>query len=73
MWQQLITRIQKLFNCLSIRGAIYILGWTPLHAAARYNYNPKVIQLLIDNGGDIHDKDNNGGTPLYLAAYKNNS
>ncbi len=46
---------------------------TPLHYAARWSDNPKVIQLLIDNGGDVHDKDNNGRTPLSWAAFNNNN
>ncbi len=44
-----------------------VYGMTPLHSAARRASSPKTLELLIDGGGDISIKNNEGKTPLDLA------
>lgn len=44
------------------------IGRTPLHAALIYSANLEVINWLINNGVNIHAKDENGKTALHYAA-----
>lgn len=46
-------------------------GQTCYHWAAKLG-NVKMLQLLIDNGKHLNQKDFKGRTPLYIAAYNNN-
>jgi ankyrin repeat protein len=46
-------------------------GWTPLHAAAKWN--PDAIPILIKNGADLTVLDGIGLTPLHVAAVSNSS
>jgi ankyrin repeat protein len=44
--------------------------WTPLHQAA-IDGNLEQAQNFLDRGADVNVKNNNGWTPLYCAAMKN--
>ena len=44
---------------------------TPLMIAARYNENPKTIEMLLENGADIKAQNEKGGTALMFAAHNN--
>ena len=44
-----------------------VFGYTPLHEAVS-NGHAKVLQLLLNYGGDVNCRANNGYTPLHLAA-----
>jgi ankyrin repeat protein len=41
-------------------------GWTPLHAAARFD-NIMAVEILIKEGAKIMPRDNTGKTPLDYA------
>ena len=47
----------------------YLGGWTPLHAACRYNY-PLLAHILIEAGADVNAKTTNSDTPLFMACAK---
>ena len=50
-----------------------IWGSTPLHTAindSEHEGISDVVRLLVDNDVDVHAHDDNGHTPLYLAAYR---
>jgi ankyrin repeat protein len=49
-----------------------ILGETPLHLAAKYDFSD-AIDILIEYGAKINEKDNDGNTPLHTAAKFNRS
>ncbi|KAJ2030464.1 hypothetical protein GGH91_002518 [Coemansia sp. RSA 2671] len=40
-------------------------GYTPLHAAASWKH-AKLLEFLIQNGGDVNITDNDGDTPLHI-------
>ena len=42
-------------------------GRTPLHVAARFADNHRILETLLDHGANIDAKDNGGDTPLDLA------
>ena len=44
-------------------------GCTPLHDAAEYSHL-EITEMLIGRGPDMNALDNNGDTPLDLAAVK---
>ena len=48
-------------------------GWTPLHLAAQYNSDVKVLEYLVSQGSDVNMKNNkdNLETPLHCAARSN--
>lgn len=46
-------------------------GRAPLHSAAIFNSNSEVIQMLIDAGADVNQRDLDGLTPLHLSADRN--
>jgi len=43
-------------------------GKTSLHWATQYWGNVEIVRMLIDAGADVNLKDNNGDTPLHVAA-----
>ena len=44
---------------------------TPLHVAALTNADTRLIELLLDEGADVHSKSDFGDTPLHLWALAN--
>ncbi len=46
-------------------------GWTPLHSAARFNPDTRIVLALLQAGADVHAKDRSGDTPLHWAAAAN--
>lgn len=44
-----------------------VQGWTALHAAA-YNGHKKLVAYMLTNGANANAQDNDGNTPLHLAA-----
>ena len=44
-------------------------GYTMLHRAAQYSSNPAVLAVILDAGFDPNARDDNGWTPLLLAAF----
>ncbi len=46
-------------------------GWTPLHSAARYNPDPRVLTMLVEAGAIVDARDRAGDTPLHWAAAEN--
>ena len=47
-------------------------GLTPLHIAASLNRDPEVIEVLLDNGGDIEAKGHASLMPLHAAVFNKN-
>jgi len=43
-------------------------GMTALHTAARANISAAIAEVLVDNGAAVDARDDDGATPLYLAA-----
>jgi len=64
--EEYITSSPNLASLLVYRRGVF--GNTPLHEAASYN-RPRILQLLIDHGGDVNCRANGGYTPLHLSAY----
>ncbi len=48
-------------------------GWTPLHSAARFNPDSRILVALLDGGADVNAKDKAGDTPLHWAAAENSN
>ena len=48
-------------------------GWTPLFFAARFNTEPRVVELLITAGADPAARDEHGRTPVFYARRHNPS
>eukprot|EP00316_Scyphosphaera_apsteinii_P021564 CAMPEP_0119341568 /NCGR_PEP_ID=MMETSP1333-20130426/102707_1 /TAXON_ID=418940 /ORGANISM="Scyphosphaera apsteinii, Strain RCC1455" /LENGTH=169 /DNA_ID=CAMNT_0007353563 /DNA_START=67 /DNA_END=576 /DNA_ORIENTATION=+ len=46
---------------------------TPLHSAAYNHGTPETVKVLVEAGGNIDAKDNDGRTPLHLAVLANDS
>ncbi len=46
-------------------------GWTPLHSAARYSPDPKILVALLRAGAKVGAKTRSGDTPLHWAAADN--
>jgi len=60
-----ITTCKDLPSRLAYRRGVF--GYTPLHEAVSSGHS-KVLQLLLDHGGDVNCSANSGYTPLHLAA-----
>ena len=56
-----------------VNAVVGSLGKTPLMIAARFNENPDVLRVLIDNRADVNAVDDDGKTPLMLAAKENSN
>ena len=54
-------------------GGLIEGGGTPLHFAAAYNANPKITELLLEQGVEIDEKTLLGDTPLHGAAAQNSN
>ena len=44
-----------------------LFGWTPVHTAAILG-RPKVLEVILDQGGSVNAQSRNGATPLHLAS-----
>ena len=42
--------------------------WTPLHLAAAFAQDPRVLELLLNNGANIDATDVDGAQPLHIAS-----
>ena len=47
-----------------------MVDWTSLHIAAAFNGHQDCVQVLIEGGADASATNNEGQTPLLLAAQK---
>ena len=47
------------------------LGMTPLHMAAKYNSDVKVLEYLLAKKANVNAKNQSGCTPLFFAAANN--
>ena len=63
--EELIQTRKDFSSSLALRWQPF--GYTPLHEAVSYS-QPKVLKLLLQNGGDPNICSFNGCTPLHLAA-----
>ena len=65
---------EKIISCFNNGQSLKVrdkMGRTPLHLAAQYNQDPRVIKLLIQAGADLDARNAAGGTPLHDAAMRN--
>ena len=61
--------VENVKYCIKLRGFNFRNnGYTPLHRAARYSKEPKVITALLKAGADFNAINTNNETPLHVAA-----
>ena len=63
--EEFITSCKDLPSRLAYRRGVF--GYTPLHEAVG-NGHWKVLELLLQHGGDVNCRANSGYTPLHIAA-----
>ena len=64
--EEFINTCTDLASRLAYRRGVF--GYSPLHEAVS-NGRPKIVQLLLDRGGDVNCRANGGYTLLHLAAF----
>lgn len=71
-WQQLdLERLGKYLHVGVDVNASDRRKWTPLHSAARYNTDPRVLAALLQAGAVVGARNKAGDTPLHWAAAEN--
>ena len=45
-----------------------IIGETPFHLACFYYASPATVEILLENGASLDARDEDGSTPLHVAA-----
>lgn len=76
MWAAMGARDAEILRALVARGADVnesdtTFGGTPLSAAAGKSERPEMIAVLVELGGDVNKRVNNGETPAMVAARYN--
>lgn len=69
-WKQ--TSAEEVENMIQNGANIHIVEpeflWTPLHLAAGFTTDSRIIIALLNQGADIHATDRDGAHPLHIAA-----
>lgn len=69
-WKQ--TSADEIQNMIQNGASIHIVEpeflWTPLHLAAGFTTDSRIIVTLLNQGADIHARDRDGAHPLHIAA-----
>ena len=69
-WKQ--ARVAQLQAMLDTGADIHIVepqySWTPLHLAAGFAQDPRILELLLNHGANIDATDVDGAQPLHIAS-----